>query len=193
MKNVGLRADSSVVKGYKTDVPFAVDYSHVTMEKTAWWTSSAEFTEGGMPGENILELAVSSRVEPYWKNFKVAKVRAALQRRRAENASPVRHAESGRISSVPGYRTLFKKLWRKQASTFDFCKLSCRDMIKRMEEHAQDPDQPVVMIGHAKDFVNDKQFGRFLAWLSKSGIARSMTMCEYLRERIDGVPGLERR
>lgn len=185
LRRVGLRADSSVVKGYRMDAPFAVDYSGVTTEKLAWWTSATDLIAEGRLGENILELAVSSRVQPYWKSFKKAKLQAAWKRFRSEKTSSAIHTEGRKISSVPGCRTVLRKLLRKHASTFDFCKLSCRDMVKRMEDHARTPDQPVVMIGHSKDFVNDKQFGRFLAWLSRTKTATSVTFSEYIRRRID--------
>ena len=103
MKKVGLRADSSVVRGYRRTLPFAVDYSDVATGEAAWWTTDTEFTKEGASGENILELSVSSRMEPYWNSFKPAKLRAALRRRQIERASNNDHGNSNgkRISSVP--------------------------------------------------------------------------------------------
>jgi hypothetical protein len=75
----------------------------------------------------------------------------------------------------------------KYASTFDFCKLSCRDMVRRIEGHAGDSEQPVVMIGHSKDFVNDRQLDRFLAWLSRNRTVSSVTFSEYVRRNIDSL------
>jgi len=87
MKTVGLRADSSVVKGYRTTGSFEVDYSHVKIADTAWWTTDADLVEEGLPGEGVLELSVSSRIEPYWKRFKWTRLRAALHRRQIERAA----------------------------------------------------------------------------------------------------------
>jgi len=182
MKKVGLRADSSVVKGYKTSTPFEVDYSHVKTDKAAWWTTYTELTAEGKSGENIFELSISSRVQPYWKNFKKTKLRAALKRRHAERASHGNHTTDRDISSVPNCRTMMKRLLRNCPSTFDFCKLSSRDMLRRTKEHAKHPEQPIVMIGHSKDFVNDREFDKFLASLCKNENVSFQSMSDYVRQ-----------
>jgi hypothetical protein len=163
MKRVGLKSDSSVVRGYRTNVPFEVDYSHVETDKAAWWTTDTELTKEGRPGENIIELSVSSRMEPYWRNFKMTKLRAALKRWKIERASRSDHAAGKRISSVPANRTVLTNLLKKRASTFDFCKLSARDMLDRVRQHVECLEQPIIMIGHSKDFFNDRALDRFLA------------------------------
>ena len=182
LKKVGLRADSSVVKGYKTSTPFEVDYSHVKTDKAAWWTTDTELTAEGKPGKNIIELSVSSRMQPYWKNFKKTKLRTALKRRRAEKASHGNHTTDKDISSVPDCRTVLKRLLRKYPSTFDFCKLSSRDMLRRIKEHTKYPEQPIVMIGHSKDFVNDREFDKFLASLCRNENVSFQSMSDYVRQ-----------
>ena len=82
---------------------------------------------------------------------------------------------------------VLRRLLTKQASTFDFCKLSCRDMIRRIERHAGDSEQPVVMIGHSKDFVNDQELDRFLAWMSRDETINSVTFSEYIRRKLDSL------
>jgi hypothetical protein len=191
MKNVGLKADSSVVKGYRTTVPFAVDYSHVQTAPAAWWTTDTELTQEGTPGENIIELSVSSRMEPYWKSFKKTKLRAAWQRRKIEKREGGNHTAGPHLSSVPTGRTVLKNLWKRRASTFDFCKLSCRDMLQRLQELEDPQQQPVVMIGHAKDFVNDRQFEEFLAALPHRSDVRFVSMSESLHELLS-APGISR-
>lgn len=182
MKKVGLQADSSVVKFYKTSTPFEVDYSHVETDKAAWWTTDTELTVEGKPGQNIIELSVSSRMQPYWKNFKKTKLRAALKRQRAERAPNNKHTTDRDIRSVPDYRTVLRKLLRNYPSTFDFCKLSCGDMLRRIKEHSKYPEQPIVMIGHSKDFVNDREFDKFLATLCQNENVSFQNMSEYVRK-----------
>lgn len=191
MKRIGLRADSSVVRGFRKTEPFAVDYSQVETGKAAWWTTDTDLTREGPPGENILELPVSSRMEPYWKNLKLTNIRAAMRRRQIESAH---HNGRGNgpgngngLSSVPSWQAVMKRMLTKHASTFDFCKLCCSDMVRRMEEHSRAPEQPVVMIGHSKDFVNDRQLERFLAWLSGNGTVSSVTFSEYIRRKLDSL------
>lgn len=186
MKSVGLRADSSVVKGYRQTAPFAVDYSRVEISEGTWWTTDTEFTEQGAPGENVMELSVSARMEPYWKSLKPAKLRAALRRRQTERTSGNGHqngnGNGNGVSSVPSIRSALAKILTKQASTFDFCKLSCQDMLKRIHELEDPRQQPVVVIGHSKDFVNDRQFEMLLAGMSERGDVRFVTLCESIRQ-----------
>lgn len=182
MKKAGLRADSSVVKGYKTSTPFEVDYSQVKTDKAAWWTTDTELTAEGKPGKNIIELSVSSRMQPYWKNFKKTKLRAALKRQRTGRAPNNKHTTDRDISSVPDCRTVLKRLLRNCPSTFDFCKLSSGDMLRRIKELSKYPEQPIVMIGHSKDFVNDREFDKFLASLCKNENVSFQSMSYYVRQ-----------
>lgn len=184
MKEVGLRVDSSVVKGYRTKEPFAVDYSGVEIDKRAWWTTSTEFTREGKAGENILELPVSAQMQPYWKNCKVTKFCAALKRWKAEKRSSVRLKENSGMSSVPKYTTVLKKLFGKHANTFDFCKLSSRDMLSRMRGHTEYSGQPAMLIGHSKDFYNDRHFDLFLARMSQSDYVKCQTMSEFIEAKL---------
>ena len=182
MKKVGLQADSSVVKGYKTSTPFEVDYSHVKTDKAAWWTTDTELTAEGKPGKNIIELSVSSRMQPYWKNFKKTKLQAVLKRRRAQRTSRSNQTTNKGINSVPDYSTVLKKLLRNCPSTCDFCKLSSGDMLRRIKEHSKYPEQPIIMIGHSKDFVNDREFDKFLAALCRNENVSFQNMSDYVRQ-----------
>lgn len=182
MKRIGLKADSSVIKGFRKTEPFTVDYSHVRTGKAAWWTADTDLAVEGTPGENILELSVSSRMEPYWKNFKMTKLQTALWRRKAERIGGGKGAAGNYVTSLPSGRTVLKSLWKKHVSTFDFCKLSCRDMLRRIEELGDPQQQPVIMVGHSKDFANDRQFENFLATLSRRGDVRFVSMSECLHE-----------
>jgi hypothetical protein len=184
MKRIGLRADSSVVKGFRKTEPFVVDYSQVKTGKAAWWTTDTDLAEEGTPGENILELSVSARREPYWKNFKMTKLQTALWRRKAERIGGGKDAAGKYITSLPSGRTVLKNLLKQHVSTFDFCKFSCRDMLKRIEELGDPQQQPVIMAGHSKDFANDSQFEEFLATLSRRGGVRFVSMSECLHEML---------
>lgn len=187
MKKIGLKADSSVIKGFRKTEPFAVDYSHVPPGKAAWWTTDTDLTEEGAPGENILELSVSSRMEPYWKNFKMTKLQTALWRRKAERVGGGKDAAGKYISSLPSGRTVLKSLWRKHVSTFDFGKFSCRDMLQRIEELGEPQQQPVILVGHSKDFANDRPLEEFLTTLSRRGDVRFLSMSECLQEMLRGA------
>jgi len=187
MKTVGLKADSSVVRGYRAGSPIAVDYSSVQADTAAWWTTDSELTAEGKPGENILELSVSSRMVPYWRSFKRTKLRAVSRMWRIEKASRKNHTDDGKVSSIPSSGEALRRLFTKRPSLFDFCKLSSRDMLKRLREHAAYPQQPVVVIGHSKDFVNEREFDRFLADLARDDSIRCWNMSDYVREALRRV------
>lgn len=191
MKTVGLRADSSVVKGYRKTAPFQVDYSHVDTDDAVWWTSETELTKTGMAGENVLELSVSSSMEPYWKSFKMTKLVAALQRQKREKATRGNRPVGDHMSSVPTAGAVLKNLLRSRASTFDFCKLSTRDMLRRLGRHNRPEHQPVVMIGHSKDFINDRHFEAFLDALNGDENVRFVNLSESVQQRL--IPADDRR
>lgn len=191
MKALGLKGDSSVVKGYRKAVAATgatlVDYSHVTTDKTVWWTTEDELTAEGEPGEHVLELSVSGEIQPYWKNLKWTTVRAALRRRQSERLGCVDRSEAKKFSSVPSFRGGLKRALTSQAIMFDYCKLSSRDMLRRVQKHARCGGGPLVLIGHTKDFVNDRHFERFLARLGESGHVRFRSMSEVIRD-MNGAP-----
>ena len=74
---------------------------------------------------------------------------------------------------------------RKSHSTFDFCKLSCKDMLERVQELYSYGQNPVVVIGHSKDFINDSQFDEFLAMLHKDEKVTFQSMSEYVQGVIE--------
>lgn len=186
MKEAGLKVDSSVVRGYRRTMPFDVDYSNVQTDNGSWWTTDIDLVAEGAPGENILELPVACRMEPYWNNFKPVAFRAAIQRRRMEKASGngKAHGNGRRISCIPSVGTFLRRMTAKYASQLDYCKLSCREMLTRLKELDGSRENPVVMIGHTKDFINDRHFDAFLAAVSRSESVRFVTMSESVRERL---------
>lgn len=184
MREVGLHVDSSVVRGYKTCEPFAVDYSQMAIDKSSWWTSRTELIHEGRVGENVLELPVSARMQPYWKNFKMTKFCAAVRRRQAERRSGIRQEANTRLSSVPKYTTVLKKLLGKHANTFDYCKLSTKDMLNRLKENDREAERAIVLIGHSKDFFNDRHFDRFLATIREDKNVSFQTISEFTRAKL---------
>jgi hypothetical protein len=189
MKKTGLIADSSVVKGHKTDVPFEVDYSHVETGKEAWWTTDTDITQEGKPGQNILEVCVSSRMEPYWRSLKMTKLRATVKRARIERASCSGRRVGRTIRSVGSPWMVMRRLFSRHASAFDFCKLSSKDMCNRIKESDRSAEQPVVLIGHSKDFFNDREFDRFLAEVKREDRVVFETVSQFIETSILSTSG----
>jgi len=97
--------------------------------------------------------------------------------------------------SFPKYRFIFHFSHRKlkdynssYCSKWDFSKLTYKDMTKYLEQAIKTYDYkryeiPLVMIGHTKDFFNDKNFIKFLQAATREyvnkGIARFTTFREF--------------
>jgi hypothetical protein len=179
MKGAGILLDSSVVKGYRRCRPWSVDYSQVNILKPCWWTSEEHLTVEGDSGMNVLELPVSSQLQPYWKNFHWAKLRTTLRRKRRQAARGNAAGRVKHLTSVPKFRTIIGRLFRPHCSTFDYCKLTCKDMRRRIDKR-RDGGGPVVLIGHTKDFFDAGHLQRFLAGASQDAALRFSTLSEYL-------------
>lgn len=185
MKKAGIRSDSSVVKGYQSKEPFEVDYSQVYVDKDCWWTTNTEFTIAGETRENILEFPVSSKLVPYWENFKITKLRTTLKRRALENVSKSKQGINTSMNSVPKLKIVLKKLFKKHANTFDFCKLSYKDMLDRIRKYENNSVKTVVLIGHSKDFFNDHNFDIFLKKMRQNSKVRFSTFFECVNSKIN--------
>lgn len=198
MKQAGLVADSSVVKGMYEASPSPMDYRQAEAETGYWWTGADDIALAGTPGENIIELPICSKMAPYLSNFKWTKLRATLKRRRQEQANVHGHGMMKARKSTDSSLRILKRLATKQPLKYDFCKLSAGDMMRWLR-HLQWQDRtsrdsagtPVVMIGHSKDFWNDKNLDAFLAYVR--------TKCEgsvcfsTLGELAGTIPAGERR
>ena len=76
--------------------------------------------------------------------------------------------------STESLGTVLKRLCSSQPLKYDFCKLSAKDMIRGLRRAIRE-DQltedafgtPVVMLGHSKDFWNDRNFEMFLHFITK--------------------------
>ncbi|MBI9016864.1 MAG: hypothetical protein JEZ07_06335 [Phycisphaerae bacterium] len=171
IKQVGLIADSSVVQGMHIEKPWQLDYRSAQSNLGYWWTAADDLNCSGAELENILEFPVFSQPKPYIYNFKWPKLRAALKRRELENNDPHTGLAYG-AKSTPGAGSIIKKLRSVHPMTFDFCKLSSSNMLSTLKEIVNNNDHknkiiPLMMIGHCKDFWNDKNLDKFLSQVSK--------------------------
>ena len=55
-------------------------------------------------------------------------------------------------------------------------------MLRRIKEHTEHPEQPIVMIGNSKDFVNDREFDKFIASLCRNENVSFQNMSDYIRQ-----------
>lgn len=172
LKQAGLAGDSSVVKGLYETNPVPTDYRQAESATGYWWTRADEISLRGPTGEHIVEFPVWSRMRPYASNFKGTKLRVSLKRRCVERASANGHGMMEARKSRDSLGTILRKLGSFQPMKYDFCKLSARDMIRGLRQSIEDDEgvengfgTPLVMLGHSKDFWNDRNLGTFLEFV----------------------------
>jgi hypothetical protein len=204
MKAVGLVADSSVVSGLYETAPAPTDYRLAPSATGCWWTSADDIGRAGPAGEHIVEFPVCSEMKPYLCNFKWNKLRTSLQRRRIEKDNLHRHGMMEARKSRDSLGTLLRKLGTRQPLKYDFCKLSAPDMIHRLRQivradQSEGADgRAVVMLGHSKDFWNDRHLDTFLRFVKErcsdnvcfsalANLARTVcVVCCQCLSRVDG-------
>lgn len=174
MKRIGLVADSSVIKGLHETTPVPTDYRQAKSETGYWWTCEDDISQSGPTGENIIEFPVYSRFRPYVCNFKLTKLCATLKRRNMEKNDTHGHGMMEARQSTESLGQMLKKLGTLQPLKYDFCKLSATDMIRGIRRLINDNRMdrgdfgtPVVMLGHSKDFWNDRNLERFFLFIKK--------------------------
>lgn len=171
MKKAGLVADSSVIGGlYETD-PVPTDYRQATSTAGYWWTSAEDISQSGTVGDNIIEFPVFSRLMPYLWNLKWTKLRVTLKRGRMEADDPHGHGMMDARRSTESPWRVLRRLGTVQPFKYDFCKLGAKDMISwllrllRSTSGRGGLGTPVVMLGHSKDFWNDRNLEDFLKFV----------------------------
>jgi len=187
LKKAGLIADSSVIKGLHETAPVPTDYRHAESATNYWWTNAEDISLAGEKGDHIIEFPVYSQVRPYLCNFKLTKLCATLKRRHVEKSNAHGHGmmEARRSSESPG--KVLGKLLSRYPIKYDFCKLSANDMIRWLQrvikydqEEGDSFGTPVVMLGHSKDYWNDRNLEKFLRYIDKDqkGKVRFSTLGE---------------
>jgi len=181
MKAVGLLIDSSVVKGlYDRSLRLRSgqalgahhDFRKAMSNYGYWWTTEDDVCLKGSKGEYILEFPVYSRMQPYITNFRWSKLWTTLKRRKIESRYSSAINQAGGIQSTTKLSEVLMRLASMHPVNVDFCKLSARAMVAAVEEillkngNSEEEIEhivPVVLIGHSKDFWNDKHFDSFLS------------------------------
>ncbi len=179
MRSVGLWADSSVVPGYVADEPYPIDFRCAPTSSGFWWTSGSSVVKRGQDYEGVLEFPVYAEMKPYVYNFKLSKLSATLRRRALERRDPHCRVRSA-PQSVSSLRSPMRKLLSKNAMKCDICKLSAGDMyrmfaaaVRRQAADPRDGIDPVVCLGHSKDFWNDAALDEFFRRISSHRKYRS--------------------
>ena len=172
LKRAGMLADSSVVPGLHETACVPTDYRDTPSAIGYWWTQADDISQSGPKGEHIVELPVYSRMRPYICNLKWTKLYATIKRHQVEQANTHGHGMMEARKSVDPFGQIVRKLCMRQPIKYDFCKLSAGDMTRwlrraiRCDVECGGPSfTPVVMLGHSKDFWNDRNLEIFLRYV----------------------------
>jgi hypothetical protein len=160
------------------------------------WQEAPENAAKAMEKLNIHvhSLALSTQnKEPYWKIGKnvfeipiyaiPVKKKEYFSLRRLYALSKLYLHDRAGLSSLPDSKDRY-------ISKFDISKLNYRQMVKHMDMAAErsEKDIPIVLIGHTKDFRNERDFDRFLKYASdryvKCGKAKFSTFQDFVKEVI---------
>jgi len=177
MKAVGLLIDSSIVQGlYKRSSVGHCDFRGAVSNHGYWWTTEDDVCLSGPKGEHILEFPVYSKMRSYIANFRWSKLRTTLKRRKIESRYPSAINQARGIRSTTSLMEVLMKLGSMHPVNVDFCKLSAQSMVKAVEEVLRKNNNtnndvgrtvPLVLIGHSKDFWNDKHLDSFLSAMQR--------------------------
>lgn len=138
----------------------------------------------------IFEIPIHSVTMPGYRRFTWNRIKTALYRR-IYTYDSVSFNSDIKKQNKKGISIKVKEiLIKQQALKWDFCKQSCKEMLKLLDVAMQRYDYcaydvPLVMIGHSKDFFNTRNFHTFLKIVKKrycnSGAAVFTTLFEYSR------------
>jgi hypothetical protein len=184
----GMRADSSMARGYWHRNPFADidDRDLLDIHAPFWHTLDGSPSEP-VPGA-LLEIPVWSVFESQWHKLTAGRLLTKLIRNRSQVRSREDYQRTGRPSNP---FSLASWLASRQANLWDFTLMSSRQLIRHFRRalvfHPPGPYLPLVMIGHTKELNQLKSLGRFYDYVSDAGRPEWHTLSEAF-ERILSYP-----
>ena len=174
MKDVGIKVDTSVFKGgYENSSESFFDFRNANNNWGYWWTTNDNINLVGERGENIVELPIYANFKWGISNVKLTKLLTTIRREYEQGRNPYQFQKR---SDTKNKLRLVKRLFKKTPIKWDFCKLSAREMKNFLDIVIENNRRsrgssiciPVVMIGHSKDFFNQKEFEKFLKTCDKN-------------------------
>lgn len=173
MRDSGLKVDTSVFKGgYENSGEAFYDFRNASNNWGYWWTTNDNVNLVGERGENIVELPIYSQLKWGISNVKLTRLLTTIRRESEQGSNPYQFQKR---SNIKNKLELVKRLFKKTPIKWDFCKLSAREMknfldivIESNRKSGWSNIYPVVMIGHSKDFFNQKEFEKFLKTCDKN-------------------------
>lgn len=189
MKDVGIKVDTSVFKGGYTNNGEYYDFRNVVNNYGYWWTKEDNICQEGDKGKNIIEIPIYALVQPFILNFKWTKLMWILKTKMIiKNKNFNYYAKQGKNKNL---KKNFKILFEKYPIKWDFCKLNHNDLYLYLQKiiineknNSYDLGIPVVMIGHSKDFFNERNFDAFLKKVKRNYIDKGIAKFETIQNLV---------
>jgi len=174
MREVRLKADSSVFAGGCTDNDFSsYDYRSIDGKNPYWFTSTGNILDidiGQDGKEKIYEFPVFSFPVRRYRKYELSRLILKLRNRSSIKTTINQANSKTKSKSVLGK---FKFFFEKEAITWDYCLFSFRKMkhffnkAAEIEKESNYKFHPFILIGHSKEFFCQKRFEKFIRYSLK--------------------------
>lgn len=182
LRKIGIKAESSVVNGlYRKGSGMDVDYRDAPPD-LGYWRVRDNVCEVDPCGE-IIEFPVYTRQQPEYKKLTINRIRAKF----FSSSRPVAVMRYG-LSRMDIPKTpwgLWGHLFKNTPLKFDFCHMTSSEMMSFLG-NSEKPHYPLTMIGHSKEFFNNKEFSAFLGVAIKQKKSCFVTMATAINKIENG-------
>jgi hypothetical protein len=181
LQSIGIKADSSVVPGlYRMGKSTNIDYRDAPLNKGFWYVSDNVCR----PDSNgkIVEFPIFSKMIPEYRKLTINRVK----RKFLFSGQPVKEISQGftkmALPKTPG--KLLNHFFKKTPLKFDYCHMTSKEMLSFLYEAPKKNQDsgvyPITLIGHSKEYFNDKHFSKFLDVAAAQPRVEFMTMRQML-------------
>jgi hypothetical protein len=183
LQSLGIKAESSVVKGlHRIGEEVNLDYRNVPYNKGYWKINDNVCNEE--PKGKIIEFPIYSIMEPEFKKLSINRIKQKFFSTNRPTNAIARGLSHMAIPKTP--YGMIRYLFKKSPIKFDFCHMTSHEMLlfvnKAKKESGIRKKYPLTMIGHCKEFFNEKHFVTFLDSIIDNEIAEFITIGEAVKE-----------
>lgn len=182
LRSLDIKADSSVVKGlHRQGNGVNLDFRKAPYNK-GFWNVTDNICAPDQHGK-FIEFPIYSQLKREYKKLTFNRIR----RKFFSSGHPIYSVTKG-TSEMAIPRTpwgILGYLLKKSPVKYDFCHMTSKEMIAYVNDAIKEktikPKYPLTMIGHSKEFYNDKHFSSFLDSVTKTNKVKFKTMSEVLK------------
>jgi hypothetical protein len=131
----------------------------------------------------MIEFPVYSRMKPEYKKLSINRINSKFFSSERPVSKITRGVSKMALPKTPWGMIIY--LLKKKPIKFDYCHMTSREMLLFLDaavEETENKKYPLTMIGHSKEFFNDKHFIKFLDTVLDNGKTRFKTMGETINE-----------